>query len=219
MSVDDKSSSVDPRIRRTERAVVAAARVLFERQGYAATTMSQIAQEADCAERTLFLRFSSKAELLKRVVDQTFRGPVDAGHHESTGQREVAAEQPAGESLESRLRAFAAGVADTMIRTGPLFAVAREAEASEPLIAAAFDAARRDTIAASHRMWEGLARDGLISADVDVAWVADTTGLLASADAYLLMRTAIGWDRIQLEEWLLRTWLHFASPNGPGPAA
>ncbi|UKA50253.1 TetR/AcrR family transcriptional regulator [Arthrobacter sp. FW305-123] len=219
MTGDNKSSSVDPRIRKTERAVMAAARVLFERQGYAATTMSQIAQEADCAERTLFLRFSSKAELLKRVVDQSFRGPVDKAGRETTDQRAVAAEESAGESLESRLRAIAAGVADTMIRTGPLFAVAREAEASEPLIAAAFDAARRDTIAASHRMWEGLARDGLISADIDVAWVADTTGLLASADAYLLMRTAIGWDRNQLEAWLLRTWLHFASPNTPKPAA
>ena len=205
MAGTGKREGVDPRIRRTEGAVLAAAKELFERQGYAATTMSQIAQRADCAERTLFLRFSTKADLLKRVVDETFLGLADAA---PTTRRSWV--RTTG-TLDERLRAFTEGVADAHVRTGPMFAVAREAEASEPVIAAAFDAARRDTLATSHRMWRGLADDGLLHPDVDVAWVAETTGLLASADTYLLMTTTVGWSRDELAGWLHRTWTHFAT--------
>ena len=45
MSGDVKRPRTDPRIRRTERAVVEAARSLFEAQGYAATTMGEGAQK------------------------------------------------------------------------------------------------------------------------------------------------------------------------------
>lgn len=228
MMVRDKGQTVDPRIRRTERAVMAAAGELFVRQGYTATTMSQIASAADCAERTLFLRFTSKAELLKRVVDQTFAGmgseepvPDEPGTDEpgtdKPGPTTPGSANATPDTLEARLQALANNIAATMIRTGPLFAVAREAEASEPLIREAFDAARRDTIAASRRMWSGLERDGLISSGIDVDWVADTTALLGAADTYLLIRTAMGWDQQQLAAWLSRTWLYFAT--NPEPAA
>ena len=205
MATDDKR--VDPRIRRTERAVLAAAKELFERQGYAATTMAQIARRADCAQRTLFLRFSTKADLLKRVVDDTFLGSVEAGPDFTTRQERALT----AATLDERLRAFADGVADAHARTGPMFAVAREAEASEPVIAAAFDTARRDTLANSHRMWRQLADDGLLPPDVDVEWVANTTGLLASADTFLLLSTTIGWSRDEVAAWLHRTWTHFAT--------
>ena len=169
--------------------------------------MPTIAMSADCAQRTLFLRFSTKADLLKRVVDDTFRGSVEAGPDFTTRQTQALT----AATLDQRLRAFAEGVADAHARTGPMFAVAREAEASEPLIAAAFDAARRDTLANSHRMWRHLAEDGLLPPDVDIEWVANTTGLLASADTFLLLSTTIGWTRDEVAAWLHRTWTHFAT--------
>jgi len=206
MPPESKRSTADPRIRRTERAVLPAARELFEHQGYAATTMTQIAERAGCAERTLFLRFRSKAELLKFVVDETFRGdPVTDVPPAWVSQARAAP------TLDERLRAFADGVADTLVRTGLLFAVAREAEASEPMIAEAFNAARRETMTNSHRMWESLEQAGFLHPDVDLDWVADTTGLLAGADNYLLMTVTLGWSRDRFASWLHRTWMHFAT--------
>ncbi|MGB8380370.1 MAG: helix-turn-helix domain-containing protein, partial [Dermatophilaceae bacterium] len=127
---DSKSNRVDPRIRRTERAVITAARELFESQGYAATTMAQIAHRADCAERTLFLRFNTKAELLNRVTDDTLLGADQpAPGREALHARRV--QMTSAPTLHERLRAWAEGAADALERTGRLFAVAREAEASE----------------------------------------------------------------------------------------
>lgn len=207
---DSKSNRVDPRIRRTERAVITAARELFESQGYAATTMAQIAHRADCAERTLFLRFNTKAELLNRVTDDTLHG-ADQPAPARAALQARRARMLSGPTLHERLHAWADGAADALERTGGLFAVAREAEASEPVIAAAFDAARRDTLANGRRMWRSLADAGLLHPDVDVDWVADTTALLASADTYLLMKATLGWSRDQHATWLYRTLTHFAT--------
>jgi AcrR family transcriptional regulator len=210
-----KRQRTDPRIRRTERAVIEAARSLFEGQGYAATTMTQIAARAECAERTLFLRFHTKAELLMKVVDETFRGPLEP---EDAVPGWVVRSR-AATTLDARLGAFAEGVAEILVRTGPLFGVAREAEASEPLIAAAFDAARRETMANIDRMWRQLADDGLLHPNVDVQWAAETTGLLAGADTYLLISKTLSWSRDDLAAWLHRTWTHFATTPSPPVAS
>lgn len=174
--------------------------------------MTQIAERAQCAERTLFLRFHTKAELLMKVVDDTFRGPLEP----EDGPPEWVVRSRLATTLDARLQAFADGVAEILVRTGPLFGVAREAEASEPLIADAFDAARRETMANIQRMWRQLAEDGLLHPNVDLQWVADTTGLLAGADTYLLISKTLRWSRDDLAAWFHRTWTHFATtPSKP----
>lgn len=50
--------------RQTREAIAAAALDLFERQGYAATTIAQIAAAADVSPRTVFGYFASKEELI-----------------------------------------------------------------------------------------------------------------------------------------------------------
>jgi hypothetical protein len=96
-----------------------------------------------------------------------------------------------------------------------LFRGAREAEAIEPDIARAFAAARVDTLATSRRMWQSLADDGLLHPDVDLDWIAETTGLLAAADTYLLIQATLHWTPDQLRSWLYRTWIHLATTPGP----
>jgi hypothetical protein len=82
-------------------------------------------------------------------------------------------------------------------------------------IAQAFNAARADTLATSRRMWQSLADDGLLPPGVDVDWVAETTGLLAAADTYLLIQATVRWTPDQLRNWLYRTWIHLATTPSP----
>jgi AcrR family transcriptional regulator len=203
-----KGEMTDRRAQRSERAIIAAARDLFTEQGYAHTTVGQIAQRADCAERTVFLRFGSKADLFRRLVDDTF-----AGRDNAAGLWKAAA----APTLDGRIGAFADGATRILTRTGPLFRVAREAEAIEPDIARAFAAARADTLATSRRMWQSLADDGMLHPGVDVDWVAETTGLLAAADTYLLIQATLQWTPDQLRNWIYRTWIHLATTPSPPP--
>ncbi|HYA69035.1 MAG TPA: helix-turn-helix domain-containing protein, partial [Acidimicrobiales bacterium] len=54
--------------RRTRAQIRDAAARLFIRQGYVATTMRQISEEAQVSERTTYLAFPSKLDLLLEVI-------------------------------------------------------------------------------------------------------------------------------------------------------
>lgn len=58
----------DPRVVRTRAAVVAAARTLFLRQGYAGTTMEEIAALAGLAKRTVYNNYPDKRALFTQIV-------------------------------------------------------------------------------------------------------------------------------------------------------
>ena len=58
----------DPRVVRSRAAVVEAARVLFLRQGYAGTTMEQIAALAGLTKRTVYNNYGDKDALFTQIV-------------------------------------------------------------------------------------------------------------------------------------------------------
>ncbi|MEV4347250.1 TetR family transcriptional regulator [Actinoplanes sp. NPDC049596] len=63
---------------RTRQALVDAATDLFERQGFEATTIAQVAAEAEIGTRTFFSYFPAKEDLLFPETDQRMRAAVHA---------------------------------------------------------------------------------------------------------------------------------------------
>src|SRR5258707_3090183 len=55
--------------RATRRRIAGQAQELFLRQGYAATTLDQIASKAGVAMQTVYLHFGNKGTLLKHALD------------------------------------------------------------------------------------------------------------------------------------------------------
>jgi membrane-bound lytic murein transglycosylase MltF len=118
-------------------------------------------------------------------------------------------------TLHERLTADAAGTAQLMQRIAPLLAVAMQAEADEPVIAAAAQAARESTFAQVRAFWEKLRADALMNLDSDLDWVIATSALLANAETYVHMTRTINWTPTQYERWRYRTWWHLATTPGP----
>src|SRR5438093_9035691 len=61
----------------TRRDILEAAQRLFERQGYAATTIAAIAAEAGVALKTVYVAFESKSGLLHSLWHLLLRGDED----------------------------------------------------------------------------------------------------------------------------------------------
>jgi AcrR family transcriptional regulator len=59
-------------------AILASARTLFERQGYAQSTMSQIARQAGVAPATLYVYFPSKLKVFFAIYDPWLRRRLEA---------------------------------------------------------------------------------------------------------------------------------------------
>jgi AcrR family transcriptional regulator len=196
------------RVRENEERIVRAAHELFARNGYQATTLTAVADAAGVAHRTVYVRFGTKAALLKRVIDVALVGDLAPIDVVSRDWYRTATTAP---SLEERIAALAKGSARLMAAAADVIAVAREAEPTEPLLAAAAHAGRVGTRDATRAFWTRARDDGLLSPGCDLAWLADTTSALAHAETYLLMRETLGMAPDEYERWLAVTWSRLAA--------
>jgi AcrR family transcriptional regulator len=206
------------RVAETEERILAAARELFVRDGYAATTLTAVADAARVAHRTVYVRFGTKADLLKRVVDVAVVGDTqDIDLHSRDWYQAALTAPTAGERIEL----LADGCAALMARAGDVFAVAQQAEPVEPVIADAARAGRAATRDSLRRFFIALRDDGLLSAGADLDWLCDTAGVLAHANTYLLIRETLSWTTGQYRTWLRTTWerLISAATTPDAPAA
>jgi len=187
----------------TEARLISAASELFVQRGYAATTLADVAEQAGLAPRTLYLRFSTKAELLRRCIGAAIVGdtaPVPLS------ERDWLTAAMTAPTLQDRIAQMAAVTAQLMHRTGPLLDVARQAAAVDAEIAATAQAGREDTRRALLEFWQRAADDRLLPAGADLDWLSETAALLAQADNYLLLRATTEWDIDVYEHWLTTTW-------------
>ena len=196
------------RVRENEERIVRAAHELFVRDGYQATTLTAVADAAGVAHRTVYVRFGTMAALLKRVIDVALVGdlaPVDVVSREWYRTATTAA------TLEERIAAAAQGSARLMASAADIIAVGREAALAEPVLAAAANAGRAATRDAVRTFWVRALDDGLLPPECDLAWLADTTSVLAHAETYLLMRDTLGMTPPAYETWLATTWRRMAA--------
>jgi AcrR family transcriptional regulator len=193
------------RVADTEEKILRAATELFLRHGYTATTLAAVAAHADVAARTVYVRFGTKAALLKRAVDVAFAGDTAAVAVRDRDWFTLAGTAP---SAGERLGALARGSRQMAERAGDLLAVALQAAAVEPDLAAAADAGRRATRENIALFWTRMAEDGLLPAGLDPAWLTDTAAVLVQAETYLLGRAMNGWDPDGYERWLTASLTH-----------
>ena len=77
-AVKSEKLSRSDRALQTRRRMLGSARELFVTQGYTATTMERIADDAGVAVQTLYYSFRTKGQLLCEVVEATAAGEEDA---------------------------------------------------------------------------------------------------------------------------------------------
>lgn len=198
----------------TEARLVASATDLFVQRGYAATTLTDVAEHAGLAPRTLYLRFPNKAELLRRCIAVAIAGDADPS---PIADRTWMLDAMTAPTLADRVARMAAITAELMERSGPLLGVAQQAAATEPLIAAAAQAGRDETRRTLGEFWRHLADDELLPPGCDLAWLTETGSLLAQAETYLLLTKTTTWNLAEFQAWLERTWRALVRSSAPDP--
>ena len=189
----------EQKARATRRAVLAAAKKLFIADGYGATTIQAIADEADVAVQTVYAVFGNKRTILAELVDVSIAGD-DA--EVVVNDREWM--RPVWEAPTSadRLRAYAAAVRRIMESAGDVFGIVTAAatnDADVVELAETTEQRRRagaasvlDSVRKVGKLRSGLTRERAI----DVLWLLNSPAVFAH-----LVRRA-GWSLDQYQSWL-----------------
>jgi AcrR family transcriptional regulator len=189
--------------RATRRRVVDAARGLLLAQGYAATTIPQVAKAAGVSAETVQKGFGTKAALAKAVYDVTLVGddePVPLRDRPEF-QAVIAETDPA-----RKLAAYAIVGRVLWERLGPLMAVlVQGAQAGEPDLVAFVATVRRESYLGASGLVADLAERGALRPDLTVEQARDELWLLIQPELWLLLLNERGWSLDAVQAWLTRT--------------
>ena len=189
-----------------QRAIDAAAR-LFAERGYAATSLTEVAAEAEMAVQTLYVAFATKANLLKYAIDVSLAGdhlPV------RMSDRDFVRQMRAETDPRRELAIYAAHVREVAQRAGGLLLAAWSAAGSDPAVrelTAELDAQRlRGMTAAASDIAAKATRAGCLAGGITEEDIRDALWAFNSPQVYGLLLHDLGWSPDRFEAWLVRSW-------------
>jgi AcrR family transcriptional regulator len=193
------SAKRDAQARETRRAILAAALDLFVANGYTATTIQAIADDAGVAVPTVYAVFGNKRELLRQLIESTITGDDEPAPITQRPEARAVAAEPDARRRAELDAAFSRSITE---RVAPIVRIATEAAASDPELAAVMEmvrAARRDEMIASARIVAG--PDGLRVSEKEAA---ATLYVLYSPQVADMLMGDYGWSAKRYEKWLAR---------------
>jgi AcrR family transcriptional regulator len=186
---------------RTRAAIVDAARELFIQRGYAATSMSSIANRAGVALDTIYASVGRKPELARLLVETAISGTDQAIPAE---QRDYVRAIRAAPDANAKITIYAAAVAAIAPRLAPVLTIIQQAARDEPELARLWDEiAERRAVNMRHFVAD-LATAAPLRLDPDQA--ADIVWATNSAEIYQLLADQRGWSPERYEHFLADTW-------------
>ncbi|MFD9276531.1 TetR/AcrR family transcriptional regulator [Streptomyces mirabilis] len=185
--------------RRNRAAVLAACRELVFREGYHATTVRAVAEQAGVSAETVYKSFGGKPGMVKALWDITLAGddePVPMGDRpqvqEILGTRELGA----------KFRLYAAYVRGIHERVAALFALLTQAG---PDVGEVLEIAERERLTGVTAFVAHLDESGALDPEADPAHLADAVWALAGPQLYTQLTAGRGWSADTYEKWLADT--------------
>jgi AcrR family transcriptional regulator len=186
----------------TRSAILDAAQRLFERQGYAATTIAAIASEAEVATKTVYLAFETKSGVLRALWNRQLRGDeADVPVSERDWYRETV-EEP---DPQRQLRMNARNARNAKDRIAGLLGVIRSAAQLDDDIAALWSRIETEFHANQRMIVESLAAKKALRRGLDADRATDILWTLNHPDVWQLLVRERGWTPDEWERWFADT--------------
>jgi AcrR family transcriptional regulator len=186
----------------TRRLILEAAQRLFERQGYAATTMAAIAAEAGVAGKTVYLAFETKSGVLRALWNFLLRGDQeDVPIADRRWYREVLDEP----DPERQLRLGASNARAVKERIGGVIEVIHAAAPIDPDIAALWNRIESEFHANQRVVVASIDEKGALGPGLDVDRATDILWTLNHPDVWQLLVVQRGWTPDEYERWFADT--------------
>lgn len=183
--------------RATRRRIIDAAALLFIADGYAATTLGQVAARAGVAVQTVYFHFGNKRTVLKEAVDVAAVGDDEpVALLERPFYRQLDSEPDPRHVIELWVR----NGRDILGRVAPIMRVVRDAAGIDPDMSAQWTTNEQQRATAFRVLAQQLADRGALRPGMSVDDATDIVIALLSIEVYLLL-AARGWSPRRWEEW------------------
>jgi AcrR family transcriptional regulator len=183
----------------TREKVIEAATRLFAEQGYAPTSIAQIAAAAGVSAPTVFAGFRTKVNLFARVLEVAIVGDDEPVPLADRPPMRSVHEAPTFDEAVERL---ADAVTEVAQRAGPIMALAYAAADADPQIADLVTRMDAQRLAGATRMAGTLAAKRGVDAPTKLDRMRDTIWLLISIQQWDLLVRQRQWPIQDYRTWL-----------------
>jgi AcrR family transcriptional regulator len=205
----------------TRRRLVQAAGELFAERGYAATTVSAIAERAGVSLQTLYLAAQGKRQLLRAYMEATVAASPAGLDQDYVDRLKAMVAASGGHDSAARIRAVAHVYRLIAERSAAGWHLYRDAAAMEPEIAADWDALQSLRRRTFRGLLEGIPDEDL-RAELTFDDAVDTAWAIASPQTYDVLVRHGGYTLDTYESWvagtLVAALLHPRPTGGSTPA-
>jgi AcrR family transcriptional regulator len=192
----------------TRHRVLDAAEAHFVRDGYAATTMASIAEEADVAVQTVYAVFGNKRAILSELLAVRVAGDDDTippgfpARLQGREQWQAIEIEPDPRRQLSLLAALATQIGN---RIGGLYQVLAGAAGSDPEMAELYRKQQHARYTDQQRLARSLADQGALREGLSEATATDIMWAIANPNTHYALVSERGWTPEAYEQWLAHT--------------
>jgi AcrR family transcriptional regulator len=199
------------RAEQARRRVLDAARRLFLAQGYAGTTVAEVATAAGVSVESVYKAHGSKARLTLALFHDAIAGQDDEPAELRADRISSGEPDP-----RKRLRAFGGLVAEVTPRVVPVMLLVRAAAVSDPESAAVWRQMLDERLARMADHARRLADDGQLRPGVTVEEARDVLWLYSAPEVYELMVDGRGWSAERFGAWVGEAYVRALLPPDAG---
>jgi AcrR family transcriptional regulator len=177
----------------TRRAILQAARELFAEQGFANTTVKELAERAGVAVQTIYATFGSKAGVVLGLVDLL---------DEEAGVEVIQADIQRTEDPREMLRLTARIIRQIRERCGDIVNMARQGASTDQRLASVLAEGTRRQHAALATITQTLHSQGALRDGLNAQTAADIAAALLSDEICDVLVDQRQWSYDRYERWL-----------------
>ena len=186
---------------RTRATILDAARQLFTERGYAATSMTAIAERAGVALDTVYASAGRKPELARLLIETAISGTDQAIPAE---QRDYVQRVRAAPDASTKIAIYASAITAIAPRMALVLGIIQQAAPDEPELARLWAEIAQRRAANMRLFVADLATTARLRLDPEQA--ADIVWATNAAELYQLLVGQRGWTPQRYEQFLTDTW-------------
>lgn len=187
--------------RARRRAVVVAARVLFERDGFRPTTIAAVAERAGVSAESIYKGFGTKAALAKAVFDFVIAGDDEPVPVWRRAEADAVRAEP---DVRRKLIMYTRGLAARQQRSAKVQILIRDGAHTDESLAALWQQLLAERLTGMTMLGRHLIESGQLREGIELDEVRDVLWTYTAVELYELLVVERGWPLDRYADWIGR---------------